>query len=257
MTPLECGLPVCEVETLLPDAFPPSVQEIIELYNDVIQNVDQEAELHMQEGTRAYGGAVRMKKGKMVEKIGKSIISIAWRNLDGHPDRLSFTNERNYKVRIDRSYLEGLPHDIREYIEQRIDQYFYRAQVDIHTFIDGSLVLGVECKTYTENAMLKRVLCDFSLLKTIHPDLKCCLLQLESQLGGDYSNPWASTTYGSESTHTLMSHFKDVELDVVTLLMGERKVEKPIHDPDYFKPLLEKSVNTAILKFENHLRPSL
>lgn len=227
------------------------------MYDRVVRRVRHEAEVHEQEGTRAYGGVIRMSKGRLVESIGKSVVSIAWGDLGGEPDRLSFNDTANYRVMMESTYLDRLPADVREHVMQKRDRYFYKAHVDIHAFIDGVFILGVECKAYTENAMLKRILYDFSLLKTIHSDLKCCLLQLESQLGGDYSDPLASPSYGSESTHTLMSYSEAVELDILTLLHGERNIKRPIHDPAHFKPLTEQSVEAAIRKIQNHLRPSL
>ncbi len=59
------------------------------------------------------------------------------------------------------------------------------------------------------------------------------LFQLESQLGGDYS-ALEKPVYGSHSTHTLQSYFS-CDLNIITLLAGERKVDKPIHK--HFKPL--------------------
>jgi len=61
------------------------------------------------------------------------------------------------------------------------------------------------------------------------------LFQLESQLGGDYSAN-NDVILGSYSTHTLLSYF-DIDLDIITLLEGERKVNRPIHKPQYYKPL--------------------
>ena len=107
--------------------------------------------------------------------------------------------------------------------------------------------MGVECKAYTENAMLKRILVDFTLLRSKFPNLKCGLLQLESQLTGDYSEIDKKIIFGSHSSHTIMSHF-DVDLNIMTLLKGERKIKEPIHKPGYYKPLLpenaEKVINT-------------
>jgi len=95
--------------------------------------------------------------------------------------------------------------------------------------------------------MFKRILVDFTLLKQAFPNLKCVLLQLESQLTGDYSEPSKSIIYGSASTHTLLSYF-DVDLNIITLLEGERKVNAPIHKLEYFKemtePALQRAVNT-------------
>ena len=81
-------------------------------------------------------------------------------------------------------YINELPdQEIREHILNNVDDYCYKLSVDKQVFIDEEFVLGIECKSYTENAMLKRVLVDFKLLKTRFSRLKCYLFQLESQLG--------------------------------------------------------------------------
>lgn len=99
--------------------------------------------------------------------------------------------------------------------------------------------------------MIKRILVDFSLMKKFWPNLNCFVLQLESQLGGDYS-ALNKVTYGSKPTHTLLSYF-DVNLEIITLLKGERKINKPIHKPEYFKPLERRNLTIAIEKFKNVL----
>lgn len=109
----------------------------------------------------------------------------------------------------------------------------------------------MECKAYTENAMLKRILVDFTLFKQVYPDLSFVLLQLESQLGGDYSLV-NSTKYGSPSTHTLLSYF-DIDLNILTLLEGERKVDRPIHKHEYYKSLRAESLLTALEVIKNLL----
>ncbi len=97
-------------------------------------------------------------------------------------------------------------------------------------------MIGIECKAYTENAMIKRILVDFHLLKTKAPDMRCYLFQLENQLGGDYSKVLKKPK-GSAPTHTLMSYFNNVDLRIITLLEGERKVDRPINKLQFFKPL--------------------
>lgn len=86
---------------------------------------------------------------------------------------------------------------------------------------------------------------DFTLLRQVYPDLLCVLMQLESQLGGDYGQPGKPVVYGSPSTHTLLSHF-DVDLNIITLLEGERRVDQPIHVHDYFKPLRKENLRIAL-----------
>ncbi len=132
----------------------------------------------------------------------------------------------------------------------------YLQSVDKQVYIKDNFILGIECKAYTENAMLKRILVDFKLLKTLYPNIGCYLFQLESQLGGDYSE-LNEKTYGSAPTHTLLSYFPDVNLNIFTFLKGERKVDEPIHKHQYFKPLEESTILRAIQILSNDLRKYL
>ncbi|MCY4305778.1 MAG: hypothetical protein OXC62_13525 [Aestuariivita sp.] len=224
--------------------------ELVRQYNRSVGGVHEDA---AGDDGRAYGGVVRARKGKLVEDMTTDIVRLAWQAADGSFERLSFGDVKTYQVPIQTDYIAGLPAEIRDYINSRQDKYHYRAQVDKHVFIDGKLVMGIECKSYTENAMLKRILVDFRLLKSLHPHLICCLLQLESMLGGSYSDPLANPQLGSPSTHTLMSHFPEVELNIVTLLAGERRVDRPIHQQEYFKELTVPSLKHAISRFSNLL----
>ena len=101
--------------------------------------------------------------------------------------------------------------------------------------------------------MLKRILVDFTLLKQAYPNSKFALIQLESQLGGDFCE-LKEITYGSHSTHTLISHF-DVELNIITLLAGERNIDEPIHKPEYYKPLRKIDLEKALETIKKLLRP--
>ena len=226
--------------------------DLIRAYNLLVGGISDEAEIDEE---RAYGGIVRSAKGKLVESMATHMIRLAWQEAGGHPDRLSLQDRRGYKVPIQQDYIRSLPSDLRQHIEANRDEYFYNAQVDVHVYIDDKFVMGVECKTYSENSMLKRVLVDFRLLKTLHPDLVCCLLQLESMLGGDYSEPLASPQLGSPRSHVLMSHFTEINLNVLTLLEGHRSVNQPIHNPDYFKELRPESLDNAINRFSQLLTP--
>lgn len=153
------------------------------------------------------------------------------------------TNARNTDGRAYGGVIRSVKGKLQEHILKNMDDYCYKLSVDKQVFIDGEFVLGVECKSYTENAMLKRILVDFRLLKTKFPYLKCYLFQLESQLGGDFSD-LPEKMFGSGATHTLLSYFKDIDLKVFTLLKGERLVDKPIHKN--FKPLSETQVKKAV-----------
>lgn len=107
--------------------------------------------------------------------------------------------------------------------------------------MDDKFALSVECKAYTENVMQKRILFDAYLLKTQFPELQFALVQLESQLGGDYAQ-LSIKPHGSKSSHTLMSYRETVDLKIITLLEGERKVDCPIHKTEFYKPLEETAL---------------
>ena len=231
---------------------PATRQELIRSYDILVGGIEEEAQ---DDEERAYGGIIRAAKGKLVEQIAPHLVRLAWQAINGRPSRLSIDDVRTYNVPMDRGYVAGLPDDIREYITARLNGYTYPARVDRHVFIDGTFVMGIECKSYAENAMLKRILVDFRLLKSMHPNLTCCLLQLESMLGGDYAQPLAETVYGSTSSHTLMSFFAEVDLNVLTLLEGERAVARPIHQADYFKELRPDLLESVIEQFTTLLTP--
>ncbi|MBC7328101.1 restriction endonuclease [bacterium] len=208
------------------------LREIQEEYERVIRGVEKEAQTSK---GRAYGGFIRAEKGKLVEKIGKDLIRIAWRSLSYDEDILKFEN-KIIKIPIREGYIEKVSSlEVREYIKKHIKKFYYPLKPDIQVVIKNELAIALECKAYTENAMLKRILVVFTLLKQVHPKLAFVLLQLESQLGGDYSSP-GSLKYGSPSTHTLLSYF-DIDLNIITLLEGERRIDRPIHKPEFYKPL--------------------
>ena len=228
------------------------IKGIIEAYNKLVKNIDIEAK---NSDTRAYGGIVREGKGMLVESIAKTLVEIAWEKLGGKRDRLKFSDSKDkttIKIPINKDYVNKLEDpEIKKYILDNIEKYTYTYKPDVLVFIDEQPVLEIECKAYTENAMFKRILVDSSLIKTIYPNIKFILLQLESQLGGDYGEI-KEKYIGSPSTTTLMSYF-NVEIEIITLLKGERKVDKPIHKEGFFKELTEESLQIAINKIKKQL----
>ncbi len=210
-------------------------------YERVIKSIDREA---ADQTSRAYGGVVRAVKGQWVEDLTERLIELAWDRLEADRSRLE-VNPQRHRIPMESGYLEKLDDETRAHILASDEEYTYPANVDKQICVDGKFVMGIECKSYTENAMLKRILVDFTLLKFAFPKLRCHLFQLESQLGGDYS-AHNEITYGSKSTLTLMSHFPDVDLKIFTFLKGERKVDRPIHKPEFFKPLEKGRVLQAI-----------
>ena len=231
-------------------------RNLISSYNAVMGGIEEQA---AGDTERAYGGVIRAAKGNLVEEMAQHILSLAWRENGGDPERLTFGDTKRYRLPINSAYVARLPAAVKAEIAAKKNRYFYQAQVDVHVFVDQQLIMGVECKSYAETAMLKRILVDFNLLKSLHPTLICCLLQLESMLGGDYSEPVKpnAVALGSPSAHTLMSYFPEVDLNILTLLEGERKIDRPIHNPAYFKELKLARLNQIIQRFQTLLRPLL
>ena len=235
--------------------LPPTVADAVKAYNLLVRNIDEEA--RGENGTRAYGGLVRSGKGALVESLAKTIVEIAWENLGGNRERLSF-EKIPILVPIVRGYVNRIKDkDIQRYIRKNIKDYVYKFKTDVHVNIDSVLTIGVECKAYTENAMMKRIAVDSMFLKQAHKDARNVLFQLESQLGGDYSEAGKKIHYGSFPTHTILSYFDNVDLHIVTLLEGERKVDRPIHDKQFYKKLETASVLRAVKIFENLLADRL
>ncbi|MBI4727087.1 restriction endonuclease [candidate division TA06 bacterium] len=225
-------------------------EALIKAYNLLVKGIETKAN---EDEERAYGGTIRAGKGLLVENIGKQIIEIAWADLGANPKRLSFV-KKPIKIPLRQDYLKRIQsQEIIDWIRSNVKDFYYAIKTDIHVNIDDDIILGIECKAYTENAMIKRILVDFTLLKQVHPDLMCALLQLESQLTGDYSKPSQRVIFGSHSTHTLLSYF-DIALNIVTLLEGERKVDEPIHKPEYYKKLEEKNLLKAVEIFKGLLK---
>jgi len=233
--------------------MPYSIDEIVKEYEILVKGIEAEANVNEE---RAFGGIIRAGKGKLVESIARRMVEIAWQNIKGKPERLSLIKQA-YKIPIKKSYIDNLKYpEVREYIYKNIKDFYYRLRSDIHVSIDNKIVMCIECKAYTENAMLKRIMVDFTLLKSVVPDIICVLLQLESQLTGDYGDPKKKIIYGSHSSHTLMSYF-DVDLNIITLLEGERKVDKPIHNPRYYKELKKDALERGIISISELLQKYL
>ncbi|PJB49542.1 MAG: hypothetical protein CO103_05115, partial [Chloroflexi bacterium CG_4_9_14_3_um_filter_45_9] len=156
-------------------------------------------------------GAVRYTKGKIVEDITKDIVKVAWSKISDDENRLKMDKG---KVII------------------KTNDEIYRLSQDIHVYIDGIFRISVECKSYTEVAMYKRVLFDASLLKSaVHTIDAFFIVQLENFLGGDYGQ--RVKVRGSESVITLNRLFPEVNMNVITLLDGDRDINKPLHKPEY------------------------
>lgn len=161
------------------------LQGIIDAYNYLVQGIDKRAK---ESNERAYGGILRAGKGKLVESVAEQLVRIAWKDLGMNESRLSF-GHHTIKIPINREYINKIKSpEVQDYIRANINRMYYRIKPDVQVYIDNNFKISIECKAYTENAMLKRILVDCTLIKHVFPNVKFILLQLESQLGGDYSD---------------------------------------------------------------------
>ena len=217
----------------MPDYF----DKIKKSYKENVQSI---------EGLSA--GKQRAKRGKFVEFTCETLVREAWKLVGGDDNKLRFDTTK-YPLKIKQSYLKRFSPELKTYIESNKDKY-YKIKVDRHVFIDDSFVMGIECKSYAENAMLKRIMVDFLFLKETQPNsILCVLLQLESMLGGDYDKARESVN-GSPSSHSIMSKFPNVDLHILTLLEGERDPEKPIFKQGFKKDLKRENVEYAVEKLK-------
>ena len=205
----------------------------------------------VKEDGRAYGGFVRAAKGKLQEYISNDLIHIAWNvELGKDPKRLS-VNSNKIRIPIKVDYVDAIRNrEVKNYILSNIERYHYGLSVDKHVFIDGKMILGIECKAYTENAMIKRILVDFHLLKTKVPNLICYLFQLESQLGGDYSSEFKNQRASAPVT-TLMSHFPNVDLKTITLFSPVKRINEHRFPRELTVDKLEKAMMVFVSVFQN------
>ena len=218
------------------------LEGIVQIYNHLVQGIDERAR---ESNDRAYGGVIRASKGRLVEAIATLLVQAAWIDLGEPVDALTFEHH-TIKIPLRKGYLARIKDQrVREYVKANIAEMHYRIKPDVQVYVNGEFRLSIECKAYTENAMLKRILVDCTLIKHQYPNVHFVLLQLESQLGGDYSRVLQDVHYGSPATHTLLSYF-DIDLDIITLLEGERKVDQPIHRKEFFKPLKSESLEKAV-----------
>ncbi|MBO6304371.1 MAG: hypothetical protein J6M62_04710 [Selenomonadaceae bacterium] len=215
-----------------------------------MKNIDDEAAISQ---NRAYGGIIRSGKGKLVENIAECLVRIAWEDVLGQDGDRMKINKKKMPIGISDGYIDRISdNNVSEYLKKHNGELVYKFGTDVQVFIDDELVLPIECKTYAENAMMKRILFDAKLMKEAMGTNTYYLVQLESQLGGDYSE-LKKVTYGSPATHALMSYV-DVDLKIITLLKGERHVKRPIHKHEYFKELKISELQKAVNIFANDLK---
>lgn len=188
------------------------------------------------------GGALRTAKGRLGEEICERIVQGA----------IEVANLPSEKIQVSRGprYLLA---------DEKGSKTGYEIQQDRQIFFNGQPHISIECKAYAEVAMYKRVLTDAYLLQDVLAPLRIdfCLLQLESMLGGDYGRDIAPPK-PSPSVGALNRYFErrlgKISFQVLTLLDGDRHVNREIHKREYFKPMRPERVEHALSWFAEVLR---
>lgn len=233
------------------NALDEKLNELVAYYDGIVRTMDEVAR---SAGDRAYGGVLRSMKGTLVEEIATRLVKIAWESILGQDMHRIKINKQKMPVKINDAYIQRASNKlISSYLQTNKDKLIYKFGTDVQVFIDGKLVLPIECKAYAENAMIKRILFDAMLMNEVAGTNNYYLLQLESQLGGDYSQ-LNNITYGSPATHALLSHIP-VDLQIITLLKGERNINEPIHKPQYYKTLNIDQLRKAVNLFASAMEP--
>lgn len=157
------------------------LSDLIAYYNKLVKGIDDTATMSHD---RAYGGIIRAGKGELVESIATRLVEIAWVDvLHQSPYRLEI-NKKKMPIGISDDYIRRIKDSkVQAYVRAHRSELVYKFGTDVQAFIDGRLVLPIECKAYSENAMLKRILFDANLMKEAAGTDTYYLVQLESQFG--------------------------------------------------------------------------
>ncbi len=67
------------------------LNDLANIVNTKIQGIDIVAKIDEE---RAYGGIIRAAKGKLLEELCKELIKIAWNELGGKNENLSFPSQK-------------------------------------------------------------------------------------------------------------------------------------------------------------------
>lgn len=193
------------------------------------------------------GGRIRGKKGTLVEYLAKQLVELAWTKILQQSIERINCNRKKQPITISdaEKYVsrEEIVQSERERITNNLEDIIYEFGTDIHVMIDGNLAIAIECKAFTETAMLKRIIFDSMLMDEALPEAKHCLFQLEK-------------AFSDDQYHVLMSHHSH-NIDVITLLDGKRDSKKPIHRREHFKNLKKEKLIEALEYFEDVLQTKI
>lgn len=234
------------------------VSRIKSYYTRRMKTIQTEAMAAAQRDTRKnVSGQIRSLKGKLVEELAGEILKSACKELGIDMSRVRIERKFHVETGISNpNYIGTLEPEVAEHVAANIADMVVDLEVDMVLLVDGKLVLGVECKSFTEKTMFGRAVKDAAILYKYHPNKKYIVLQLENALGGDYAHN-KEVCLGSVPAHVAMSDHPEIEIEVCTLLDGYRNSNRPIHREKFYKEISTYKLNRTLDQFEEAITANL
>ena len=197
------------------------------------------------------GGKKRGIKGGDFEELFKNMYKYTWKYvLYQDPSRLTFPKKRVYTRSFSlpeikkTSYYKNASREAKAKMRECPKKMKNHLDTDVKIYIDGSLIIATEVKSYCEMAMLKRTVDGFLRLKTEYPNVICYLFQFENALGKDSNfSILDNKRDGGSVVHRYLLEIENSTKrecplsshNIISLLPGNRNSYRPIHDPQYRK----------------------
>lgn len=165
---------------------------------------------------RHTGGKIRTQNGKLVENIVRNMLtSLCQRH-----------HIQNFKI------ITGLKGGIK--VESKRGSI--NAFVDVHLFVNDSLVLACECKAYLDDAFLTRADSVFRHFKNANPNTKRVIVSLENAIADNS-----------------LLYFLDQENvnDVFFLIDNKRDHKKPIWLSEHYKQINNIKMVSMVTYFDD------
>lgn len=139
----------------------------------------------------------------MENEIRKELLCFLKTRLEGEKEIKSSGDYRAYSGNTVEKLVDLLFECLKEYypslnieclvgkkspISIKEGKYHIDESVDRHIFINGRLVLAIECKTYLDKCFLQRADSDFSLMKSANKGFKGVVLALEDNIDENSKN---------------------------------------------------------------------
>lgn len=115
------------------------------------------------------GGKIRQFSGEIVENVSEMIWNLLSSKYPEVNAQIYTGKDKPYKI-VDP------------------DGNYINESVDKHCYINGKLVLAIECKTYLDKCYMQRADSDFNLLKSYNKDFDAIIISQENAIGDNSFN---------------------------------------------------------------------